>query len=65
MKGEPSISVAPEELVSARDAARGFSGLVESLHRREQAKYVILHRNRMRAVLLTVEEYARLAAAAK
>lgn len=54
-----------DEVVSAREAARGFSGLVERLRQKEQKRIVILYRNRPEAVLLHVSEYVALLEAAK
>jgi hypothetical protein len=49
-----------EEVVAARDAARGFSGLLERLRSREASRFVVFFRNRPQAVLLHVDEYERL-----
>jgi len=49
-----------DEVVAARDAARGFSSLVERLRSGSSKRFVILFRNRPQAVLLDVLEYERL-----
>jgi len=49
-----------EEVVAARDAARGFSGLLERLRSQEASRFVVFFRNRPQAVLLHVDEYERL-----
>jgi hypothetical protein len=49
-----------DEVVAARDAARGFSGLLERLRSGSASRYVIFFRNRPQAVLLHVSEYERL-----
>jgi PHD/YefM family antitoxin component YafN of YafNO toxin-antitoxin module len=49
-----------DEVVAARDAARGFSSLVERLRNGSSKRFVILFRNRPQAVLLDVLEYERL-----
>jgi prevent-host-death family protein len=49
-----------DEVVAARDAARGFSGLLERLRTGGATRYVIFFRNRPQAVLLHVSEYERL-----
>jgi hypothetical protein len=49
-----------EEVVAARDAARGFSGLLERLRSRDANRFVVFFRNRPQAVLLHVDEYERL-----
>lgn len=49
-----------DEVVAARDAARGFSGLLERLRSGHTERYVIFFRNRPQAVLLHVSEYERL-----
>jgi len=48
------------EVVAARDAARGFSSLLEQLRDRRAQRFVILFRNRPQAVLISVEEYDEL-----
>ena len=48
------------EVVAARDAARGFSSLVERLRTGASRRYVIVFRNRPQAVLLHISEYERL-----
>ena len=53
-----------DELVAARDAARGFSSLLERLRNSQAQRFVIVFRNRPQAVLLHVSEYERLVAAA-
>ena len=53
-----------DELVAARDAARGFSSLLERLRSSQAQRFVIMFRNRPQAVLLHVSEYERLVAAA-
>jgi PHD/YefM family antitoxin component YafN of YafNO toxin-antitoxin module len=49
-----------DEVVAARDAARGFSSLLERLRTKDARRFVVLFRNRPQAVLLHVEEYERL-----
>jgi PHD/YefM family antitoxin component YafN of YafNO toxin-antitoxin module len=53
-----------DELVAARDAARGFSSLLERLRNSQAQRFVIVFRNRPQAVLLHVSEYERLVQAA-
>jgi len=54
-----------DELVAARDAARGFSSLLERLRNSQATRFVIVFRNRPQAVLLHVTEYERLVRAAR
>lgn len=49
-----------DEVVAARDAARGFSSLMERLRDGTASRYVIFFRNRPQAVVLHVNEYERL-----
>ncbi len=49
-----------DEVVAARDAARGFSGLTERLRSGTATRFVIVFRNRPQAVLLHIAEYERL-----
>lgn len=53
-----------DEVVAARDAARGFSALMERLRAGHARRFVIVFRNRPQAVLLHVSEYERLLALA-
>lgn len=53
-----------DEVVAARDAARGFSGLLERLRSGDADRFVIFFRNRPQAVLLHVDEYERLVSSA-
>jgi PHD/YefM family antitoxin component YafN of YafNO toxin-antitoxin module len=52
-----------DEVVAARDAARGFSALLEKLRSAQAMRFVIVFRNRPQAVLLHVAEYERLVSA--
>jgi PHD/YefM family antitoxin component YafN of YafNO toxin-antitoxin module len=54
-----------DEVVAARDAARGFSSLVERLKNGSADRFVIVFRNRPQAVLLHISEYERLTAVAQ
>ena len=49
-----------DEVVAARDAARGFSSLMERLRDGTASRFVIFFRNRPQAVVLHVNEYERL-----
>jgi hypothetical protein len=53
-----------DEVVAARDAARGFSSLAERLRTGSAKRFVIVFRNRPQAVLLHIAEYERLLKAA-
>lgn len=49
-----------DEVIAARDAARGFSGLLERLRSGQSDRFIIFFRNRPQAVLLHVSEYEQL-----
>jgi PHD/YefM family antitoxin component YafN of YafNO toxin-antitoxin module len=49
-----------DEVVAARDAARGFSSMMERLRDGSARRFVVLFRNRPQAVVLHVSEYERL-----
>lgn len=49
-----------DEVVAARDAARGFSALMERLRNGSAQRFVIFFRNRPQAVVLHMSEYERL-----
>jgi len=49
-----------DEVVAARDAARGFSSLMERLRDGSARRFIIFFRNRPQAVVLPLGEYERL-----
>jgi hypothetical protein len=49
-----------DEVVAARDAARGFSSLMERLRDGSARRFIVFFRNRPQAVVLPVSEYERL-----
>jgi PHD/YefM family antitoxin component YafN of YafNO toxin-antitoxin module len=49
-----------DEVVAARDAARGFSSMMERLREGSARRFVVFSRNRPQAVVLHVSEYERL-----
>lgn len=53
-----------DEVIAARDAARGFSSMMERLRDGSASRFVIFFRNRPQAVILHVKEYERLLARA-
>ena len=53
-----------DEMIAARDAARGFSSLMERLRDGKARRFIIVFRNRPQAVVLTITEYERLLALA-
>lgn len=62
--GDRMRSFRLDEVVAARDAARGFSGLLERLRTGQADRFVVFFRNRPQAVLVHVDEYERLLEAA-
>jgi PHD/YefM family antitoxin component YafN of YafNO toxin-antitoxin module len=51
-----------DEVIAARDAARGFSSMMERLRAGSARRFVIVFRNRPQAVVLHISEYERLLA---
>jgi hypothetical protein len=49
-----------DEVVAARDAARGLGRLLQRLRSGDKRRFVIFFRNRPQAVLLHIDEYAEL-----
>jgi hypothetical protein len=49
-----------DEVVAARDAARGFSSMMERLRDGSARRFIIFFRNRPQAVVLHISEYERL-----
>ena len=54
------VEISNDELRTVRDAMRELHRMVDALGRGDLEKVVLTHRNQMRAVVLSVEEYARL-----
>jgi PHD/YefM family antitoxin component YafN of YafNO toxin-antitoxin module len=55
------ISVRTDELLPAREASRGLGKAIDRLIAGRAEKYVIVNRNQVQAVLLSVDRYAELA----
>ncbi len=49
-----------DEVVAARDAARGFSSIMERLRNGSARRFIVFFRNRPQAVVLHISEYERL-----
>lgn len=64
-KSEAALTVANAELATVREAMRELNRMVDSLERGERQKLVLTRRNRMRAVLISIERFAELEAAAE
>jgi PHD/YefM family antitoxin component YafN of YafNO toxin-antitoxin module len=54
------ISLMPDELLPAREASRSLGKALDRLNNGTVEKYVIVNRNQVQAVLLTVDTYASL-----
>ncbi len=54
------VEISNDELRTVRDAMRELHRMVDALGRGDLEKVVLTHRNQMRAVVVSVEEYARL-----
>ena len=55
-----SVRVSNQELATVREAMRELHRLLASLEHGELEKVVLTQRNRMRAVLITLERYSEL-----
>lgn len=58
---KPTISTNPDEMVTGRDFRREFAGRMDQLNGGKVEKLVLMKHGKMVGVVLTVEEYARLA----
>jgi PHD/YefM family antitoxin component YafN of YafNO toxin-antitoxin module len=54
------VEVSNDELHTVRDAMRELHRMVDQLDRGELEKIVLTHRNRMRAVVVSLDEYSKL-----
>jgi PHD/YefM family antitoxin component YafN of YafNO toxin-antitoxin module len=52
------ITVSNEEFRTVRDAMRELNRMVDALDRGEETKFVLTHRNRMRAVVVSVDTFS-------
>ena len=57
-KDPPSIRIRTDELRTVREAMRDFGSLLGELEEGEVEKVVLTQRNRMRAVVVTVERWS-------
>jgi len=55
-----SLRVSNAELASVRDAMRERNRMIDALEQGELDKIVLTRRNRMRAVVITLERYTEL-----
>ena len=55
-----SVRVSNAELASVRDAMRELNRMIDALEQGELDKIVLTRRNRMRAVVITLERYTEL-----
>jgi antitoxin (DNA-binding transcriptional repressor) of toxin-antitoxin stability system len=56
----PSITIRADELRTVREAMRDFSSLLAELEDGEVEKLVLTQRNRMRAVVVSIERWSEL-----
>ena len=56
----PSIRIRTDELRTVREAMRDFGSLLEELEAGEVEKLVLTQRNRMRAVVVSVERWSEM-----
>ena len=57
---DPALRVANGELTTVREAMRELNRLIEALDRGDLDKVVLTQRNRMRAVVISLERFAEL-----
>jgi PHD/YefM family antitoxin component YafN of YafNO toxin-antitoxin module len=55
-----SVRVSNAELASVRDAMRELNRMIDALEQGELDKIVLTQRNRMRAVVISLERYSEL-----
>ncbi len=57
------ISYTQNEIISATDAVRNFSSVLKSISSKEKSKVVIVKNNNFEAVVISVEQYEKMAKA--
>ncbi|WP_249021346.1 type II toxin-antitoxin system Phd/YefM family antitoxin [Conexibacter sp. S30A1] len=55
----PSIRIRPDELRTVREAMRDLGSMLTALEDGEVEKLVLTQRNRMRAVVVSLEQWSR------
>jgi hypothetical protein len=60
MDHTPAVRVANDELSTVREAMRELNRIVDALERGELDKVVLTQRNRMRAVVVSLERFSEL-----
>lgn len=58
-----TLRIALDEIVSAKDAARGLRGVLDRLEQGTSEQFVITRRNRPEAVIVSVSRFEELLAA--
>jgi PHD/YefM family antitoxin component YafN of YafNO toxin-antitoxin module len=60
---QAAVRVANDELATVREAMRELNRIIDALESGELEKVVLTHRNRMRAVVVSLERFSELVAA--
>jgi len=54
------VSYSRDEIISASDIARGFSGVLKEIMEHTKERFAISKNNKLEAVVLPIDEYERL-----
>ena len=54
------VTYARDEIISASDIARGFSGVLKELANHTKEKFAIMKNNKLEAVVVSIDEYERM-----
>ncbi len=54
------IGYRKDELMSSTDIVRNFSSVLDSIRNREKDKIAVMRKNKMEAVIVSVEEYEKM-----
>ncbi len=54
------VAYSRDEIISASDMARGFSGVLNDIISHTKERFVISKNNKLEAVILPIEEYERM-----
>jgi PHD/YefM family antitoxin component YafN of YafNO toxin-antitoxin module len=57
---QAAVRVANDELATVREAMRELNRIIDALESGELEKVVLTHRNRMRAVVVSLERFSEL-----
>lgn len=60
LEGSAMLSYTKDELISSTEIVRNFSAILDSIKAHQRDKVAVMRKNKLEAVILSIEEYERL-----